>query len=87
MVGDIMVVGEGDIFEEAIENHDKRLHTMLTRCEERNIVLNIDEKFCLPDQQLRFLVHLFTDEGLKADPDKKSVICDMPVPKDVAEVR
>ena len=41
---DILVWGDGDTCEEAIADHDKRLISLLERCQQKNIKLN-KEKF------------------------------------------
>ena len=83
----IMVIGEGETLEEAIKHHDDRLHALLKRCEERQIVLNVGDKFCLRERSLPFVGHVFTDKGLQADPDKIEAICKMPAPSDLHGVR
>ena len=70
---DIIVVGEGHTVKEAEENHDRRLIALLERCQEKNIVLNReDNKFILRSTELPYMGHLFTSEGLKADPAKNN---------------
>ena len=80
-------MGEGETLEMAIDNHDKRLNALLKRCEDKGIVLNNNEKFCLRQTELPFMGHVFTDAGLKPDQSKIISIVDMPVPSDVPAVR
>ena len=82
-----MVIGEGETLEEAIKHHDYCLHALLKRCEERQIVFNVSENFCLRERFLPFVGHVFTDKGLQADPDKIEAICKMLAPSDVLRVR
>ena len=85
---DIIVFGEGHTLQQADANHDERLLALLNRCKEKNVVLNRAEtKFIYKTQQLPYMGHLFTADGLKADPSKIAAIQQMPQPEDVASVR
>ena len=85
---DIIVFGEGDSIDEAVVSHDARMLALLQRCEEQNIVLNDSEgKFICKTQQLPFMGHVFTADGLKIDDRKVKALEDMPQPPDVPGVR
>ena len=83
---DFVVVGYGNTIDEANVDHDKRLHSFLQRCEERGVKLNVD-KFKLRQEEVRFIGHVATSDGLSIDPTKVKAIVDMPNPTDVAGVQ
>ena len=61
-------------------------HSFLQRCEERGVKLNVD-KFKLRQEEVRFIGHVATSEGLGIDPTKVKAIVDMPNPTDVPGVQ
>ncbi|VDI59163.1 Hypothetical predicted protein [Mytilus galloprovincialis] len=69
IVDDILIYGEGDTEEEAIDDHDRKFRALMERCRERNLKLN-KEKLKLKLKEVRFIGHLVTSEGLKSDPEK-----------------
>ena len=83
---DFVVVGYGNTVDEANVDHDKRLHSFLQRCEERGVKLNVD-KFKLRQEEVRFIGHVATSDGLSIDPTKVKTIVDMPNLTDVAGVQ
>ena len=83
---DILVIGKGAPREEAKRDHDVKVHALMRRCREKNTTLNAD-KVKLSCNEVTFMGHLLTDEGLKHDPDKVRAILEMPKPTDVAAVR
>ena len=83
---DFVVVGYGNTVDEANVDHDKRLHSFLQRCEERGVKLNVD-KFKLRQEEVRFIGHVATSDGLGIDPTKVKAIVDMPNPTDVPGVQ
>ncbi|VDH97221.1 Hypothetical predicted protein [Mytilus galloprovincialis] len=83
IVDDILIYGEGDTEEEAIDDHDRKFRALMERCRERNLKLN-KEKFKLKLKEVRFIGHLVTSEGLKPDPEKIRAVMDMPKPTDVS---
>ena len=66
---DILVAGYGDIQEEAEANHDQNLRKLLDRARKVNLKLN-SKKMNLKKQQVKFMGHVITKDGLKPDPDK-----------------
>ena len=85
---DILVFGEGNTVAEAISNHDERMCKLLQRCEERNIALNSGEsKFILKEEQLPYMGHIFSPDGLRPDPAKIKAITVMPSPDGPAATR
>lgn len=86
IVDDILVYGEGDTEQDAIEDHDRKLVALLERCRERGLKLNRD-KLRLRKKEVRFIGHLITADGLKPDPEKVKAVLEMPDPRDVAGIR
>ena len=86
VVADDFVVWYGNMFDEANVDHDKRLHSFLQRCEERGVKLNVD-KFKLRQEEVRFIGHVATSDGLNIDPTNVKAIVDMPNPTDVPGVQ
>ena len=77
---DILIYGVGDILDEATKDHDKNLTSLLTRCEEKSIRLN-KEKVVLRVQQVDFMGHCLTAQGLRPDPSKIEAILKMESPR------
>ena len=80
IVDDIIIGGRG------VAEHDANLRKVLDRVREVNLKLNPDKcKFRL--DQVAYVGHIFTSEGLKADPSKTTAINDMPIPTDVTSLQ
>lgn len=76
IVDDIIVGGRNTA------EHDINLQRVLNRAREVKLKLNPAKcKFRL--DQVSYVGHIFTSEGLKADPSKTKAISEMPAPKDV----
>ena len=75
-----MIDGVGDTLDEATQVHDKNLTALLERCKEKSIWLN-KEKVVLRVQQLDFMGHQLTAQGLKPDPNKVEAILKLETPK------
>ncbi|PIK38272.1 GagPol [Apostichopus japonicus] len=86
IVDDILVFGEGDTDREAIKDHDVKLEKLMERCRETNLKLN-PKKLKLKLNQVPFIGHLITDEGLKPDSNKVRAVMEMPDPTDVKGVQ
>lgn len=83
---DILVYGEGKTDSDAIIDHDMKLKALLARCRERNIKLN-KNKLEFKRNQMSYIGHLLTAEGVKPDPSKVEAIEKMTRPNDVAGVQ
>jgi transposase InsO family protein len=83
---DILCVGYGDTIEEATTDHDKHLESLLQRCRDVNLKLN-RKKAKLRLTEVKYVGHILSANGVKADPDKIKVIQDMPRPTCVKEVQ
>ena len=79
IVDDILCVGEGDTYESAVKDHERNLIALLERCRENNIKLN-SKKLQLRKQEVPYIGHVLTPDGLKPDPSKVKAIVAMPTP-------
>ena len=75
IMDDILVYGSDE------REHDERLKTVLQRCRERNLKLN-SNKLKLKTDQVEYIGHVLTPDGLKPDPGKVEVISKFPPPQD-----
>jgi len=83
---DFVAIGCGDTYEDALLDHDKNLRELLQRCKQRKVCLNADKiKFRM--QEIPFIGHIATKDGLCVDPSKVQAIMEMPPPKDVAAIQ
>ena len=80
MADDILVSGSTE------EDHNVKLNNMLKACSKNNIKLN-KEKGVFRTDQVEFLGHLVTSQGLKPDPKKIEAILNMENPTDVEGIR
>ena len=83
---DILIIGQGETEREADEDHDRNLKSLLNRCREWNIKLN-KKKFTFKCDDVQFIGHRLTKEGLKPDPAKVKAILSMKKPDDIAAVQ
>ena len=83
---DILVFGSGDTYEEAEKDHDRNLIALMDRAEEMNLKFNI-EKFQFKQKEVKFVGHILSKAGVRADPDKIKAITGMKAPTDKAGVR
>ena len=83
---DILVYGIGDNYEEALKDHDSKLHNLLRRCKSKGIKLN-RAKTQLRKTEISFLGHKITSNGLMADPTKVEAILKMEPPTDVKGIQ
>ena len=79
VMDDIIVFGKNQ------EEHDSRLHTVLTRLSLSGITLN-SEKCEFSKNRLTFLGHIIDSQGISADPSKTAAITQMDPPKSVTEL-
>ena len=83
---DFVIVGFGNTPAEWQADHDRNVRAFLNRCRERNLKLN-KKKARLRQQEVPFIGHILTPEGLKQDPRKVEAIVVMPDPTDVQSLR
>ena len=80
---DILIYGVGDTFTEAEKDHDRVLLNLLKRAQEKDIRFN-PNKFQFKQQEIKFVGHIITKDGIKPDPDKVTAINNMEPPIDKA---
>ena len=56
----IIVLGSGNTYQEAVLNHDENLKNLRERCQLKNIILN-DDKAILKQTELVFMGHVIPD--------------------------
>ena len=78
---DILVYGSGETDEEAYQDYDKNLRRLMERCKEKGLKLNPD-KIQLQLNEVSYMGHRITANGLKIDPEKTKAIRNMPIPTD-----
>ncbi|XP_066969141.1 uncharacterized protein [Macrobrachium rosenbergii] len=83
---DILVYGQGDTHQEALENHDKNLLALLQRCRQENVKLN-QEKMKLHVTEVKYIGHLLTKDGVRPDPKKIEAINCLKAPNDVKSLK
>ena len=83
---DIIVYGTGDDIQHATEDHDKKLRELLLRCRKKGIRLNKD-KCQFRTNDITFLGHRITSQGLKPDDAKVEAIMKMENPQNVEEAQ
>ena len=75
--GGILVMGFGEIEDEANRNHDENLLRLLEQARKANLRLN-SSKINLRKSEVRFMGHLITREGLQPHPEKVTAVKEMP---------
>ena len=83
---DILCYGSGENIEDAIKDHDSNLLNLLDRARGMNLKLN-KKRLRLRLDQVNYMGHLFTSEGLRPDPMKVEAIASMPQPDDKKAVQ
>ena len=83
---DTLITGQGETYEDACRDHDRNLRAFLDRCRSCNITLN-KAIFEYKAQEMKFMSHVLTSDGLKADHNKIKAITEMPKPTDVPGVQ
>jgi hypothetical protein len=74
---DFLIAGFGETGEEVDRSLETNERAFFKKCREWNIKLN-KSKLKLSQTEVRFMGHLITADGLKADPAKVEAILDMP---------
>lgn len=68
------------------QEHNVRLHTVLHKLQEAGVTLNM-QKCDLSKNEVKFLGHILSAEGVQPDPDKIRAVKAMKEPSNVSEVR
>ena len=73
---DILVMGFGEIEDEANRNYDENLTRLLEQARKANLCLN-SSKMNLRKTKVKFMGHLITKDGLKPEPEKIKAVQEM----------
>ena len=80
MMDDVIIFGADK------KEHDERLTRTLQRIESIGVTLNPSKcEFCR--NSIKFLGHMVSGDGIRADPDKTTAILEMPSPKNTSDLR
>ena len=77
---DILVHGE------SLKAHNENLKAVMSRLDEAGLRLN-SEKCVYRQPELKFLGHIFSKDGIKADPERVSAIRNLPNRSSVVQLR
>ena len=69
-----------------LQEHDIRLHTVLNKLQDAGVTLNM-EKCELGKNEVKFLGHILSADGVQPDPDKVKAVMSMKEPSNTGEVR
>lgn len=83
---DILIFGVGDNSEEARHDHDNNLVALLDRVMKVGVKIN-RQKMKLHLSKVKYMGHLLTADGVKADPDKVQGIRDLRDPESAEDVK
>jgi hypothetical protein len=83
---DIICFGSGDTTEEAEIDHDNNMLQLLERARKVNLKLN-STKLKYKLEEVEYMGHLLTKDGVKPDPHKVEAILKMPRPQDAKAVQ
>ena len=72
----------GDSFDECLSN----LQEVLTRCEEKNLLLNWEKCHFMVTKGI-VLGHIVSSKGIEVDKAKIELIANLPTPKTIKDVR
>ena len=75
-----------ETIQKATESYDRHPKQLLERCLKVNLKLN-RKKAKLRLNKMKYVGHILSAEGVKADPEKVAAILDMPKPTCVKEVQ
>ena len=74
------------VFGATSAEHDQNIYGVLTRLQQHDVRLN-KEKCSFSRSKVTFYGHVFSSEGLRADPEKIEAITNMSVPQNVSKVK
>ena len=63
------------------EKHDKILEKVLNRAKECGMKFNKEKSTIKINKEIKFIGHLFTENGVKPDQNRVMAISKMPIPK------
>ena len=73
------------VFSKSIDEHKRHLRTVLDILRKHSWRVKLKKSFFF-QTELRYLGHIISQDGLRVDPDKVSVIKDMRPPRTIKEV-
>lgn len=83
---DIIVIGCGKTKEDALNNHEDNYEKLKERCQQRDIRLN-EQKARERQDEVIFMGHRISDQGIEPDQKKVVAILNMPTPRDIHDVK
>ena len=83
---DILIYGTGKTDAEAAKSHDDPLIALFERCRERRIKIN-QKKLRFKLDSVTYMSHVFSKNGISADPEKVLAVTRMSRPEDVKAVQ
>ncbi|UYV68635.1 K02A2.6-like, partial [Cordylochernes scorpioides] len=83
---DILILGKGDSYEEALKDHDRNLENLFKTARQANLKFNIN-KVKLRLKEVKYLGHIITPHGLKPDPEKVKALKEMPHPESITKLK
>ena len=86
MKGIIIIADDRVVYGTNREEHDRRLHNLLQKCQTIGVKLN-PEKLAIGLDAITFMGHRITNEGIVVDPEKVRAITDMPIPRTLGDLR
>ena len=82
IVDDVLICGSGDTLDQAGNDHDNNLLRLLDRARQKRLVFNAS-KIRLKLPEVRYCGHIFSAQGIRADPEKVKAITNLSEPKDM----
>ena len=86
IVDDILVVGKGDSYEEAVADHDRKVILLFARLRPEPIKLNPSTTE-FKKGQVKYMGHLITEDGVRTDPNKVRSIAEVNPPENVKQLK
>ena len=86
MFDDFLIIGRGDTLKQAVIDHDQNLIKFFKRAREINLKLKA-EKMRFRLQEVPFIGHMLTADGLAPSPEKIRAILEMRTPTDVPSLQ
>ena len=83
---DILICGKGDTYDDAVIDHNRNLTNLMQRCKEKGLKIN-KSKVKLGLEEVKFMGHTITKDGLKPDEEKVAAVKNMPTPESKSDVR
>ena len=82
IVDDVLIYASGDTLDQAENDHDNNLLRLLDRARQKRLVFNAS-KIRLKLPEVRYCGHIFSAQGIRADPEKVKAITNLSEPKDM----